>query len=149
MATWNINDWDTAEDPKWEVTEEDTDDEFDDIALSRLGIELPECAKESPRPRVEPRHADYRGANGAGVDMTPIMNRWSEIMSGLDLDPELRAAMSFIGVDVGVDVLPENGIETCADCGLELFDCDCPSDYNYEEENCPDCGLYYEACECG
>ena len=41
---WRTSDWDNVEDKHWEMTEEDTDDEFDDIALSRLGINVSDHA---------------------------------------------------------------------------------------------------------
>lgn len=37
---WNVNDWSTQEDDCWKVLEEDSDDEFDDLKLSRLGIDI-------------------------------------------------------------------------------------------------------------
>ena len=160
--SWNINDWDTVEDPKWEVTEDDTDDEFDDIALSRLGIELPECAREPVRPRPQ--------TQGAGVDMTPVMERWSQMMQGMDLEPSLRAAMQSVMTDDGtfhfgdeprgidpviagfddVDEPEDTPAEhdpmddVCYSCGNPHYDCSCGD----EEIYCPECGEPHEDCEC-
>ena len=50
MSVWRLNDWrveEPEEDKSWELTEADTDDEFDDIALARLGVSLPDCARNA------------------------------------------------------------------------------------------------------
>lgn len=172
MATWNINDWDTVEDPKWEVTEDDTDDEFDDLQLARLGIELPECAKEISRPRHQ---------EGVGRDFYQFMR----LIDGIDLEPSIRAAMESVmeggtmrfgdeprGIDpviAGFDSLDDDeDSETCAVCGHDSYRCSCDDydpDYCYDHDcprhscgcdnhaqdwdnPCPYCGNEYEDCVC-
>jgi len=141
--TWNTRDLtDAEEDKHWEMTDEDTDDEFDDIALARLGVDLPECAREDqfivPLRPLSP-------------DMTPIIESWREMIENTDLNPEIRAAMAsvidpdgninfgdepqgidpvaagFDGAEVWINETAET--ETCWDCGHLLIDCNC-DDYS-------------------
>ena len=170
--SWNINDWDTEEDKRWELTEEDTDDEFDDIALARLGVDLPECAREPVR---------IQAPVGTGVDMTGVMNEWSRMMQNSDLAPELRAAMESIttpdgtlhfgdeppqsqGIDpevAGFDMTREDfeppdqpaepeeddeeGEDTCPECGYDHYECECDDEDN---DTCYECGSLYHDCMC-
>ena len=85
MSAWNTRDWE-PEDKSWTVTDEDCDDEFDDLALSRLGVELPECAREE-RNVQNPRNT------GA---ISELFARWAEAMDNPELVQIVQDAMGSV-----------------------------------------------------
>jgi len=144
---WNVNDWNTEEEDRhWEMTEEDTDDEFDDIALSRLGVDLPACAKETARPQF----------SRTPTTNSELFNRWQEVLNGMEIAPELQEALesvrdggtfSFGDEPRGID--PEEAgfegtEESCEECGMLLYECVCGLDANV----CHDCGVDWDECMC-
>jgi len=157
---WTIGDGDVRpEESVWDAPE--TDDEFDDEQFSRMGIDLPEMAKESARsPLISPRSDGMSG----------ILSEWSRLVSGMDLSPELQDSVETImsndgniyfgngepqGIDPEVagfdDVDDEDGdTELTLDEGIE-------NDVYYEDEEdiyaeehmCSECKNPYEYCDCG
>lgn len=149
MTAWNTRDWE-PEDKSWELTEEDTDDEFDDVALSRLGIELPECAKET---RV--RSAERR----TSTNIDAMMSEWARIVGRNpdDLSDAMRHVMNGLAVvqpmqGWGVDPVRagfDGADERCEDCGMFLYECSCNMDDYSEEDYCYMCGMpLFDGCEC-
>jgi hypothetical protein len=159
---WNTNDWTTEEEDKhWEMTEEDTDDEFDDIALSRLGVDIPECAREDQF--IEP----LRVRDIASQDnISELVREWTRtvIQQGVstEVQTQIMDAMASIQTDTGTfhfgdeprGIDPERAgfdwePESCEDCGAPLDECECHMDDFDEEECCQACGLHYsEDCDC-
>lgn len=83
---WNTNDWTAEEEDKhWEMTEEDTDDEFDDVALARLGVEIPECARET-RPVYRPRVRDMTNES----DIAELMRTWTQTITEQGVDSDIQ-----------------------------------------------------------
>lgn len=126
---WNTNDWSTEEEDRhWEMNEEDTDDEFDDQMLARLGVELPACAKEPPRQYNTNTYAEIqmRGeSSGIGISM----NEWAGVIAALDLTPEIREQFtSIIGNDGNIRFGEPQGIDPQVaglDEEYDWTDCEC------------------------
>ena len=86
---WNTNDWTAEEEDKhWEMTEDDTDDEFDDIALERLGVDVPEFAREgrseTARPRVTVNDVTTPG------DIRTLMDTWTQRITESGVNSEIQ-----------------------------------------------------------
>lgn len=155
---WNTRDWTTEEEDKhWEMTEEDTDDEFDDIALQRMGLDIPDFARED-------RHTNTNTADGVGVNVSELIRQWQGVLENSD-NPTVTAEImesleSMVGRDgnihfgdepqgvdpvrAGFDFADDENVheeERCGDCGALYEDCDC-------HERCIDCGYHYDECMC-
>jgi hypothetical protein len=165
--SWNINDW-TDDKNVWD--EPETDDEFDDNQLARLGIELPKCARE-------PRPTSSRTPN------------WDTLIDNLSSSPEIQAALASVydrttgsfrfgddpdpmginPITAGFDMVPEdfnpphnpppltitvNGepLEaTCVFCGHNFDGCHCgeeDDEDDYDPTYCYDHDCPRQSCSC-
>ena len=154
---WNVNDWVVTTDEKiWD--EPDTDDEFDDFQLARMGIELPECARETRihtetesidiAPTIRHRHIqniidNLDIENNAGVRETiqGIINEVSSRNFSRGIDPDIAGFDDESSIDS--DESPSDSDES--DDYYDDFDES--DDYDFDEY-CPYCGMEYSECRC-
>ena len=137
---WNTNDMtEQEEDKHWEMSEDDTDDEFDDVQLSRLGIEIPDCARED-------RFIEPLPNEGGAQAMTELIQRWRSVVDENGYNSDIMDALQSIqtpdgSFHFGDDTDPfgqrQNGIDPIA-AGLD----------GAEETSCEQCGERYDRCEC-